>query len=76
MKINNKKYILGVMYRTPKQSEENDMRLYDEIRSIIKDKNSVICGDFNNPIVNWSTLSGDRERRRLIGLAEDAFLFQ
>ena len=36
----------------------------------------MICGDFNNPSVNWSTLAGDREGRRLIGLAEDAFLWQ
>ncbi len=73
---NNKKYILGVVYRPPKQSEENDMRLYNEIKSIIKDKNAVICGDFNNPSVNWSTQTGDREGRRLIDLAEDAFLWQ
>ncbi len=76
IKNNNKKYILGVVYRPSKQSEENDMRLYNEIKSIIKDKNTVICEDFNNPSVNWSTLSGDREGRRLIDLAEDAFLWQ
>ncbi len=72
----NKKYILGVGYRPPKQSGETDMRIYDEIRSKIKDKNAVMCGDFSNPSMNWSTLSGDREGRRLIGLAEDAFLWQ
>ena len=76
IKNNNKKYILGVVYRPPKQSEEKDLMLYNEIRSVIKDKNAVICGDFNNPSVNWSTLTGDREGRRLIGLAEDAFLWQ
>ena len=76
IKNNKKKYILGVVYRPPKQTEENDMRLYNEIKSVIKDKNAVICGDFNNPSVNWSTLTGDREGRRLIGLAEDAFLWQ
>ncbi len=56
-----KKYVLGVIYRPPKQSEENDKKLYNEIKSVIKDKNAVICGDFNNPSVNWSTLSSDRE---------------
>ena len=76
IKNNNKKYILGVVYRPPKQTEENDMRLYNEIKSVIKDKNAVICGDFNNPSVDWSTLTGDREGRRLIDLAEDAFLWQ
>ena len=76
IKNNNRGYILGVVYRPPKQTEENDMRLYNEIKSIIKDKNAVICGDFNNPSVNWSTLTGDREGGRLIGLVEDAFLRQ
>ncbi len=72
----NKKYVLGVIYRPPKQSEENDKKLYNEIKSIIKDENAVICGDFNNPSVNWSTLSSDREGRRLIELTEEAFLYQ
>ena len=61
-----KKYILGVVYRPPKLSEENDIFLYDEIRSVIKDKNVVICGDFNNPSVNWSTLTADREETKLL----------
>ncbi len=52
IKKNNKKYILGVVYRPPKLSEENDMMLYNEIKSVIKDRNTVICGDFNNPSVN------------------------
>ncbi len=76
IKNNNKKYILGVVYRSPKQTEENDMKLYNEIKSIIKDKKTVISGDFNNPSVNWSTLTGDREGRRLIDLAENAILWQ
>ncbi len=45
----NKKYVLGVTYRPPKQSEENDKKLYNKIKSIIKYKNAVICWDFNNP---------------------------
>ena len=64
------------IYRPPKLSEENDRILYDEIRSVIKDKNAVICGDFNNPSVNWSTLTADRERTRLLELTEEAFLYQ
>ena len=48
----NKKYILGVVYKPPKLSEENDKILYDEIKSIIKDENAVICGDYTNPTVN------------------------
>ena len=54
-----KKYILGVVYRPPKLSKENDIILYDEIKSIIY-KNAVIWIDFNNLSVNWLTLTGDR----------------
>ncbi len=72
----NKKCVLGVIYRPPKQSEENDKKLYNEIKCVIKGKNEVICGDFNNPSVNWSTLSSNREGRRLIELAEEAFLYE
>lgn len=56
-----------------KQSEENEMMLYIEINSINIDINAVICGDFNSPSVNWSTVKGDREGRILIGVAEDTF---
>ncbi len=73
-KNNRKYYILGVVYRPPKLSEENDMALYNESKSVIKDKNAMICGDFNNPSVRWSTLTGNREGQRLIDLVEDAFL--
>ncbi len=72
----NKKYVLVVVYRPPKQREENDKKLYNGITSFIKDKNAVICRDFNNPSVNWSALSSDRDGRRLIELAEEAFLYQ
>ncbi len=40
----NKKYVLGVIYRPPKQTKENYKKLFNEIKSIIKDKNAVICG--------------------------------
>ncbi len=45
----NKKYVLGVIYRSPKQSEENDIKLYNEIKSIIKDKNAVISATSITP---------------------------
>ena len=48
IKKKEKKYIIGVVYKPPKLSEDNENILYDEIKTIIKDKNSVICGDLNN----------------------------
>ena len=61
-----KKYILGVVYRPMKLSDDNYIIFYNEINSAIKDDNSVICGDFNNLSVNWSTLTADREGTRLL----------
>ena len=55
---------------------ENDKIVYDEIKPVVKDKNAIICEDFNNPSINWSTLTADRERTKLLKLTEKAFLYQ
>ncbi len=44
--------------------------------NLLSKKKCSNCGNFNNPSVNWSTLSSDREGRRLIELTEEAFLYQ
>ena len=48
--------------------------LYNEIKLNINERNTVICRAFNNHSVRWSTLTSDREGRRLIEFAEEAFL--
>lgn len=68
LKKNNKKYILGVLHTAPRQSEEIDMMLYNENETIHKDINEVKCGDFNNLSINWKTLTGHWESRRLIDI--------
>lgn len=35
-----------------------------------------MCGDFNNPSINWFAQIGDREVTRLINFVEDMFLCQ
>ena len=50
--------------------------LYNETKSIIKDNNAVVSEAFNNPSVNWSTLTTNCEGQALIDFAEDAFLRQ
>ena len=55
------------MLKYPRRSIQTEIKrknyriLYNEIKSGIKDKNAVICGDFNSPSVSWSTLTADRE---------------
>ena len=50
--------------------------LYGDIKYTIRDKNAVICKDFNNSFVNWSTLTRDREGTNLIMLTEETFPYQ
>ena len=53
------KFILDVVYRPLKLSEENYKKFYEKIKAFNKDKNAVICEDFNNHSVNWSTLTSN-----------------
>ena len=72
----NKKLTVATIYRPPKQQLADDAALYDEIHSIIRNKDAVIVGDFNCPNVNWDLMSGDQEGNRLIEMVEDTFLTQ
>ncbi|WP_373308351.1 hypothetical protein, partial [Virgibacillus salexigens] len=44
------------MYRPPKQNASDDLALYEEIRTIIHSKDSVIMGDFNCPNIDWNSI--------------------
>ena len=72
----NKKLILAVIYRPPKQCITDDLALYDEIRSTIHGHDAIIVGDFNCPNIDWNWQTGDPEGSRLIDLGEDKFLSQ
>ena len=54
LKLRKKKEIYPQRSIQNKNKRRKDRILYDEVRSVNKDKNTVICGDFNNPSVNWS----------------------
>ncbi len=65
------------MYRPPKLQAADDTALYEEINSIIQNKEAVIIGDFNCPNVDWNPMYGDQEGNILIlQMVEDAFLMQ
>ncbi len=70
------KIMIPTIYRTPKAQAADDTALYEEIKSVIHNKEAVIIGDFNCPIIHRTSMNGDREGNRLIELAEDAFLTQ
>ncbi len=45
--MGNKKLMVAIVYRPPKQLRTNDTTLYEEIQFTIRNKNAIIVGDFN-----------------------------
>ncbi len=66
--------MIATIYRPPKAQAAEDTALYEEIKSVIQNKQAVIIGDFNCPSIDWTSMNGDGEGNRLIEMAEDAFL--
>ena len=76
LKVNKKHIIAATIYRPPKTTLENDIILYNELETIIKNKASIIFGDFNLPRINWKKLSSDNEGSRLLKLVNKLYLCQ
>ncbi len=74
--MGNKKLMVVIVYRPPKQLRTDDTALYKEIQSIIRNTSAVIFGDFNCPSIKWNSMHGDQEGSRLIEMVEDSFLSQ
>ncbi len=72
----NKKLLVPIVYRPPKQLRTDDTALYEKIQSSIRNKNAVIVGDFNCPNIDWYSTHGDLEGSRFIEMVEDSFLSQ
>ncbi len=49
--MGNKKLMVAIVYRPAKQLRTDETALYNEIQSTIRNKNAVIVGDFNCPIL-------------------------
>ncbi len=65
---------IDIVYRPPKQQAADDAALYEEIKAMTQNKQSVIIEDFNCPKINWSTMNGDQEGNRLLEMLEDTFI--
>ncbi len=70
------KTTIATIYRPPKSQAADDIGLFEEIKSVIQNKQAVIIGDFNCPSIDWTPMNGEREGNRLIEMADDAFLTQ
>ena len=77
IKLNGKLLTIGTIYRPPKSNAEADCLLYDEIKSVVNNNNdTIICGDFNLPHINWNNNSADREGMRLLDMVNEVYLNQ
>ena len=54
-----------IVYRSPNSSQENNSRINDVISSV--EKNSIIVGDFNYPMIDWNLLTGNPQEREFLG---------
>ncbi len=70
------KIMIATIYRPPKAQAADDTALYEEMKSVIQNKQAVIIGDFNFPNIDRTSMNGDREGNRFIEMAKDAFLTQ
>ncbi len=70
------KITIATIYRSPKLQAVDDAMLYEEIKTVIQNKQTIIIGDFNCPNIDWNTMNGDQEGNRLIEMVEDSFLTQ
>ncbi len=68
------KIMIATIYRPPKGQAADDTALYEEIKSIIKNTQAVVIGDFNCPSIDWTSMTGDRGGKKLIEMVGDAFL--
>ena len=69
---------LFVIYRPPKSCDSeyasNNEKLCNLVASI--PDNSVLCGDFNYPSINWKTLSSNNFEKTFLDTCNDKFLTQ
>jgi len=66
IRINNKERLLvGVVYRSPSSTEEDNRKLISLINEMacMKHKSLLIMGDFNYPDIDWATLTADEGRQ-------------
>ena len=76
------KLLIGCVYRPPSNTDTDNKLLYDTILSLVENRSHVlICGDFNQPDVNWedeSITSNSQQSASYLFMefVRDTFLYQ
>ena len=74
--------VLGLVYRSPSSSEDNNKRLNDTVMSIadLKTAHLVVVGDFNFPDIDWqqerATVGENHPASKFYKATRDAYLIQ
>ncbi len=76
IKAKKTKITIVTIYRPTKLQAADDTVLYEEIKSVIHNKQTIIIGDFNCSNIDWASMNGDQDSNRLIEMVEDSFLTQ
>ncbi len=58
------KITIATIYRPLKLQAADGVILYEEIKSVIQNKQTITIGDFNCPSIDWATMNGDQYGRR------------
>ena len=66
---------LGVCYDSTSNTKEDSDRLYNIMRTECQ-LNTIVCGDFNRPGINWDDMTSDKHGERLLECSMDLFLSQ
>ena len=69
------KVTVGLVYRSPNNTEANDDLLYKGLNISAKN-NVLIMGDFNYPDIDWDTNTSSRHGKRFLDTINDNFLIQ
>ena len=56
---------LGVCYDSTSNTKEDSDRLYNIMRTECQ-LNTIVCGDFNRPGINWDDMTSDKHGERLL----------
>ena len=73
--VNNdeKKTVIGIVYRSPNSTENNNEKLYKCIQEL-SNRNLVIMGDFNYPNIDWNNLQTTHDGLDVLG--DDSLISQ
>ena len=70
-----KEITIGVCYRTPSISNQNENILFDTIKRMTK-KSCIVMGDFNFPDIDWCQLVARAKGEEFLDLTLDSYLHQ